>query len=71
LLGSKLKQLPARNGSRKSVSPRWCGATAVMTPHGDTTFLVGDDVYFAGEPDAVSVFMQWGVAGNRSASSAR
>ncbi len=31
----------------------------VMTPHGDTAFLVGDDVYFAGEPDAISDFMQW------------
>jgi trk system potassium uptake protein TrkA len=30
-----------------------------MTPHGDTTFLVGDDVYFAGEPDDIADFMQW------------
>lgn len=31
----------------------------VLTPHGDTSFLVGDNVYFSGEPDAVATFMQW------------
>lgn len=31
----------------------------ILTPHGDTSFLVGDDVYFAGEPDAISAFLQW------------
>ena len=31
----------------------------VLAPHGDTSFLVGDDVYFAGEPDAIATFLQW------------
>ena len=31
----------------------------VLAPHGGTSFLVGDDVYFAGEPDAVTSFLQW------------
>ena len=31
----------------------------VLAPHGGTSFLVGDDVYFAGEPDAISTFLQW------------
>ncbi len=31
----------------------------ILAPHGDTSFLVGDDVYFAGEPDAISAFLQW------------
>lgn len=30
-----------------------------LTPRGDTTLLVGDDVYFAGEPDDVAAFMHW------------
>ena len=31
----------------------------ILAPHGDTSFLVGDDVYFAGEPDAIATFLQW------------
>jgi trk system potassium uptake protein len=31
----------------------------VTTAQGATTFLVGDEVYFAGEPDAIADFMAW------------
>ena len=28
-------------------------------PHGDTQFMVGDDVYIVGEPSSVNLFLQW------------
>ncbi len=59
LLGSKLKQFAGKEWLQKIRFTAVVRGDAVMTPHGDTTFLVGDDVYFAGEPDAVSDFMQW------------
>lgn len=31
----------------------------VQTPRGETVLMVGDQVYFAGEPDDVEEFMQW------------
>lgn len=31
----------------------------VMTPRGETVLMVGDQVYFAGEPDDVEEFLQW------------
>ncbi len=59
LLGSKLKQFAGKEWLQKIRFTAVVRGDEVMTPHGDTTFLVGDDVYFAGEPDAVSDFMQW------------
>ena len=34
-------------------------AAKLSIPHGDTQFMIGDDVYLVGEPEAVSEFMQW------------
>ncbi len=31
----------------------------LAVPRGDTQFMVGDDVYMVGEPDAITRFMQW------------
>jgi len=59
LLGSKLKQFAGKEWLQKIRFTAVVRGDAVMTPHGDTTFLVGDDVYFVVEPDAVSDFMQW------------
>ena len=59
LLGTSLKHFGSREWLQKIRFTAVVRGDEVMTPHGDTTFLVGDDVYFAGEPDAVSDFMQW------------
>jgi len=31
----------------------------LLIPRGDTQFMIGDDVYLAGEPDAVTDFLEW------------
>ena len=31
----------------------------MMVPRGDTQFMVGDDVYFVGRPNDISLFMTW------------
>ena len=31
----------------------------VLVPRGDTQLMIGDDVYFVGEPDPVSEFLEW------------
>jgi trk system potassium uptake protein TrkA len=31
----------------------------MLVPHGDTQFLIGDDVYFAGKPEDVASFLHW------------
>jgi trk system potassium uptake protein TrkA len=59
LLGTTLKRFGDKAWLRKIRFTAVVRGDEVMTPHGDTTFLVGDDVYFAGEPDAVAEFMQW------------
>jgi trk system potassium uptake protein len=59
LLGSLLKHFSGKEWLQKIRFTAVVRGDQVMTPHGDTTFLVGDDVYFVGEPDAVSEFMQW------------
>ena len=59
LLGGVLKNFAGKDWLQKIRFVAVVRGDEVMTPHGDTTFLVGDDVYFAGEPDAVSDFMQW------------
>jgi trk system potassium uptake protein TrkA len=59
LLGNTLKQFASQEWLRKIRFAAVVRGDQVMTPHGDTAFLVGDEVYFAGEPDAVSDFMQW------------
>lgn len=33
--------------------------TEVIVPRGDTQFLIGDDVYFVGEPVHVNAFLEW------------
>jgi len=59
LLGSSLKHFAGKEWLQKIRFTAVVRGGEVMTPHGDTTFFVGDDVYFAGEPDAVAGFMQW------------
>ncbi len=59
LLGVSLKNFSSKQWLQKIRFTAVVRGGEVMTPHGDTTFLVGDDVYFAGEPDAVADFMQW------------
>lgn len=59
LLGSLLKNFSGKEWLQKIRFTAVVRGDEVMTPHGDTTFLVGDEVYFAGEPDAVADFMQW------------
>ena len=58
LLGASLKRFAEKDWLRKIRFTAVVRGDEVMTPHGDTTFLVGDDVYFAGEPDAIAEFMQ-------------
>jgi len=59
LLGQSLQNFESKEWLQKIRFTAVVRGEQVMTPHGDTTFLVGDDVYFAGEPDAVTDFMQW------------
>ena len=59
LLGTTLKRFGGKEWLQKIRFTAVVRGDEVMTPHGDTTFLVGDDVYFAGEPDAIADFMQW------------
>ena len=59
LLGSSLKHFSQQDWLQKIRFTAVVRGDQVMTPHGDTTFLVGDEVYFAGVPDAVTDFMQW------------
>ncbi|MGD9782760.1 MAG: Trk system potassium transporter TrkA [Kiritimatiellia bacterium] len=59
LLGNSLKHFSSKEWLQKIRFTAVVRGEEVMTPHGDTTFLVGDDVYFAGEPDAIADFMQW------------
>ena len=59
LLGTTLKRFGDKEWLQKIRFTAVVRGDEVMTPHGDTTFLVGDDVYFAGEPDAIADFMQW------------
>jgi len=59
LLGNSLKHFGSQEWLEKIRFMAVVRGEQVMTTHGDTTFLVGDDVYFAGEPDAVTDFMQW------------
>ena len=59
LLGNSLKHFASKDWLQKIRFTAVVRGEEVMTPHGDTTFLVGDDVYFAGEPDAIADFMQW------------
>lgn len=59
LLGNSLKHFSSKDWLQKIRFAAVVRGEELMTPHGDTTFLVGDDVYFAGEPDAIADFMQW------------
>ena len=59
LLGTRLKDFGGKEWLQKIRFTAVVRGEEVMTPHGDTMFLVGDDVYFAGESDAVADFMQW------------
>lgn len=59
LLGNSLKHFASKDWLQKIRFAAVVRGEELMTPRGDTTFLVGDDVYFAGEPDAVADFMQW------------
>ncbi len=59
LLGTSLSNFETKEWLQKIRFTAVVRGEEVMTPHGETTFLVGDDVYFAGEPDAVTHFMQW------------
>ncbi len=59
LLGTSLNRFAGKDWLQKIRFTAVVRGDQVMTPHGETTFLVGDDVYFAGEPDAIADFMQW------------
>ncbi len=59
MLGNTLKNFSGKDWLQQIRFMAVVRGEEVMTPHGDTTFLVGDEVYFSGEPDAVSGFMQW------------
>ncbi|HPC19019.1 MAG: Trk system potassium transporter TrkA [Kiritimatiellae bacterium] len=59
LLGNSLKNFSNREWLQKIRFTAVVRGDQIMTPHGDTTFLVGDEVYFAGETEAVADFMQW------------
>jgi trk/ktr system potassium uptake protein len=59
LLGNSLQNFANQEWLQKIRFMAVVRGEQVMTPHGTTNFLVGDDVYFAGEPDAVTDFMQW------------
>ena len=59
LVGNSLKHFSGKEWLQKVRFVAVVRGDQVMTPHGDTTVLVGDDVYFAGEPDTVTDFMQW------------
>ena len=59
LLGGALKNFAGKDWLQRVRFMAVVRGEDVRTPHGETTFLVGDDVYFAGEPDAIIDFMQW------------
>jgi trk system potassium uptake protein len=59
LVGSSLKNFSGKEWLQKIRFVAVVRGDDVMTAHGDTAVLVGDDVYFAGEPDAVADFMHW------------
>ncbi len=59
LLGSALKDFAKKEWLQKIRFVAVVRGEEVLTPHGTTGFLVGDEVYFAGEPDAISDFMAW------------
>lgn len=59
LLGNSLGQFTHQEWLRKIRFVAAARGGKVIAPRGDTSFLVGDEVYFAGEPDAVSDFMAW------------
>ena len=59
LLGNALKNFTSKDWLQKIRFVAVVRGEEVMTPHGATAFLVGDEVYFAGEPDAIADFMSW------------
>lgn len=59
LLQSRLKDFPDKAWLDKIRFTAVVRGTQVTTPTGETSFLVGDEVYFAGEPDRVAEFMAW------------
>jgi trk system potassium uptake protein TrkA len=59
LLGATLTQFADKDWIKKIRFMAVVRGKKVLTPHGDTAFLIGDDVYFIGEPDTVTSFMQW------------
>lgn len=59
LLGNTLAHYSTEDWQQKIRFVAAVRGDKVTAASGDTSFLVGDDVYFAGEPDAVIEFMQW------------
>ena len=59
LLGNTLSHFAHREWLSKIRFVAVVRGEQVMTPHGDTSFLVGDDVYLAGKPDEIADFMAW------------
>ena len=59
LLGSTLKNHAGKEWVQKVRVVAVVRGGKASAAHGDTAFLVGDEVYFAGEPDAIAEFMQW------------
>ncbi|MBR6022393.1 MAG: Trk system potassium transporter TrkA [Kiritimatiellae bacterium] len=59
LLGRSLKEFAGEEWIRKIRFFAVMRGDEAGTPTGETSLMVGDAVYFAGEPDGVSEFMKW------------
>jgi len=59
LLGRKLKDFADEEWIRKIRFFAIARGNEVSTPTGESAMMVGDGVYFAGEPDGVADFMKW------------
>lgn len=59
LLGRKLKEFAGEDWIRKIRFFAIVRGDGVSAPTGESALMVGDGVYFAGEPDGVGEFMKW------------
>ena len=59
IVGATLRGFPKPEWLRKIRFIALCRGDEITAPRGDTSFLVGDEVYFAGLPDDIAAFMQW------------
>ena len=59
LVLQSLKQFPRPEMLQKVRLIALMRAEELMIPKGDTQLMIGDDVYFVGEPEAVREFLEW------------